>query len=170
MDPSATRPTPDAAYYTTHPFVIFNPDHSLTWLSRIGPENTSSLHTLRIMIHAVYNPGPNPTSTGTPPSGPAWIALFNYLSYYATGLKEVKVHWDSDAEHYGGGADGEVVRALAGIGGLERLELGGFYLETWPGYLEENTGAKVVEEKERGKAAYWVELARWRRHFEVGVS
>lgn len=170
MTPSATRREHDPQYYSSNIFVIFNPDHALDWLTKIGPENTRSISKLRIMVHAVYNLGPQDTFAGTPPSGPAWCALLNNLSVYATGLREVKVHWDSEVSsfNFGGGADAEVVRALAGLRNLEKLELGGYYAESWPTYLEEWTGVKVVEEKERGKAGYWVDLARWRRNF-VGV-
>lgn len=83
----------------------------------------------------------------------------------------MKVHWDSELSsfHFGGGADAEVVRALGNLRNLEKLELGGYYVESWPIYLEDKTGAMVVEEKERGKAAYWIELARWRRNFVGAV-
>jgi hypothetical protein len=106
-----------------------------------------SLAKLRIFVHAVYHLGPHPDLYDRPPSGPKWCELFDKLASEAIGLRDIYIRWDAASEfwHFGGGFDVDVVRALARIKSLHKLEIGGYFAKEWPAYLEEKIGMKVWE-------------------------
>jgi hypothetical protein len=138
---------------------------ALRWLEQIGRDNVKHLAKLRIFVHAVYHLGPYPGLFDEPPSGPKWCELFDKLASEATGLRDIYIYWDAEPAfwHFGGGFDVDVVRALARIKGLQKLEIYGYFAKEWPAYLEEKTGMKVWESQGQ-KEWYLKELEKFQRN------
>ncbi|KIW14864.1 hypothetical protein PV08_07649 [Exophiala spinifera] len=97
--------------------------------------------------------------------GPPWCKLFRRLAADGVGLRQIYVYWDSETTfgHFGGGADVEVVRALAEIRGLQKLEIDGFFAKEWPAYLQGKTGLTVWSPHGK-KAWYYQELRKFQRN------
>lgn len=152
-------------YYSTTKFAILDwPEQAVEWLDKAGVDNTKHITKIRIYIHPVYQFPPTERAANHPleeilaygdmifhnnPTGPGWCALFHKIANEVTGLKHLEIKWDCayDCDHYGGGNDVTVVRAIGEIKSLETLEIGGCYAKEWPAYLAEKTGAKIVEEQ-----------------------
>ena len=127
--------------------MIDDPSWALSWLDQISRDNVKHLAKLRIFVSAVYNLGPHPSISDRPPTGPKWCELFNKLASEAISLRDIYIYWDAEPYfwHFGGGFDVNVVRALARINGLHKLEIDGYFAKEWPAYLEEKVGMKVWE-------------------------
>jgi hypothetical protein len=144
-DPQSIHHQASPAYYSENTFMLDDPSFALRWLEQIGQDNIKHLAKLRIFPSAVYNLGPYPSFSGAPASGPKWCELFDTLANKAIGLREIYIYWDAEPTcwHFGGGFDVDVVRALARIQGLQKLEIAGFFAKEWPAYLEGKLGMKV---------------------------
>lgn len=81
-----------------------------------------------------------------PPSSPPWCRLVDKLATEATGLRDVRIYYDSEGIHSGGGRDVNLVRALGRIRGLEKLGINKYYAKEWPAYLKRTTGVEMVHE------------------------
>lgn len=166
-DPQSIRRKASPAFYSENTFTIDDPSWALTWLDRISRDNVKHLAKLRILFSGVYNFGRHPDICGRPPTGLKWCELFDKLASEAMGLRDVYIYWDAEPciWHFGGGYDVDVVRALARINGLHKLEIDGFFAKEWPAYLEEKVGMKVWEVQGR-KASYLEELKK----FQQGIK
>jgi hypothetical protein len=127
--------------------MIHDPSWALRWLEQIGRDNVKHLAKLRIFVYAPYHLGPYPDLCDRPPTGLKWCELFDRLASEATGLRDIYIYWDAEPMfgHFGGGFDVDVVRALARIKSLHKLEIDGYFAKEWPAYLEEKVGIKVWE-------------------------
>jgi hypothetical protein len=127
--------------------MIDDPSWALSWLNQISRDNIKHLAKLRIFVSAVYNLGPYPDICDRPPTGLKWCELFDKLAGEAIGLRDIYINWDAEPSlwHFGEGFDVDVVRALARINGLHKLEIAGYFAKEWPAYLEEKVGMKVWE-------------------------
>ena len=145
--------------------MIDDPSGALRWLEQIGRDNVTHLAKLRIFVCAVYHLGPHLDICGRPPSGPKWCEFFDKLAREATGLRDIYIYWDAEPTcwHFGGGFDVDVVRALARIKGLHRMQIDGFFAKEWPAYLEEKVGMKVWE-RQGQKEWYLKELLKFQRY------
>jgi hypothetical protein len=147
-DPKSIQRQISPAFYSENVFAnISNPTFALEWLDKIGKDNIKHLAKLRIYVHPVYERGIFPPGDVfyNPQSGPPWCKLFRKLAADATGLRQIYIFWDSELTfgHSGGGADVDVVRALAEIRGLQKLEIDGYFAKEWPAYLQRKTGLTV---------------------------
>jgi hypothetical protein len=122
----------------------------LEFMRQIGPVNTKYLKTLHMWVACVI-PG-------------SWLELLCMLAQKATGMRNMVITWATEfefpwalergAEERGLGDDLDFVRALAKIRGLKTLEISGYYVKTWPAYLEAELGAQV-----RAKCGHEVDLS-----------
>lgn len=162
LDPSRLNSEP--SYYRDNTFMVRDwPAPGLKWLNKIGA-NIQNITKLRVIIHAVYNPGLLPTLFEEPQQGPHWRAMFEKLATEATGLKELHIYWDADTTgmHWGGGKDASVHQALGKLRGLNTFEIAGYFAKELPAYLKENTGLTVWEESGKDKS-YLQQLRRFQR-------
>jgi hypothetical protein len=121
--------------YTENIFSVINPAHYIPFLARIGPVHIKELKTLEISV------------PGARQKKGKWIPLLEQLAQEAESLRDIKICFNAEETVWGlggWGKDVDFVRALGKIGGLEKLELKGYYAKRWPEYLEEKTGAVVV--------------------------
>jgi len=84
-----------------------------------------------------------------------WVGLLYLLAEEASGLRWIKICWNSAASDYspysepawnwerGLGDNLLFVRALGKIKGLEELVIQGCYAKNWPTYLEERMSVRV---------------------------
>lgn len=109
--------------------MIDDPSQATRWLEQISRDNIKHLVKLRIFVCAVYHLGPYLDLCGRPPSGPKWCELFDKLACEAVGLRDMYMYWYAEPTfwHFGGVFDLDVVRALARIKGLQKLEIDGFF-------------------------------------------
>ena len=167
FEPKSIQRQVSPAFYAENVFMIGDPTFALEWLEKIAIGNIKHLAKLRIFVHAVYEKGIFPPGDifYRPPSGPPWCKLFRRLAADATGLQQIYIFWDSEPTcwHFGGGADVEVVRALAEIRGLQKLEIDGYFAKEWPAYLQEKTGLTVWSPNGR-KDWYYRELRKFQRN------
>jgi hypothetical protein len=178
-DPLSIHREPSPAFYSENTFKIDDPDRALNWLQQITSTNTKHLTKLSVFVHAVYSPGvlgwgSIPASSifsNGPPCGPKWRTLFDKLAAEAVGLQELDIFWDAEPTcwHFGGGADVDVVQALAQIKGLDKLEIGGYFAKEWPIYLKKKMGLKVWDPQ--GQEDWYLgELERFQRSIVDSMS
>ena len=143
--------------------MIDDPSGALRWLAQIGRDNVGSLTKLRFFIHAVYHPYPDICGR-PPPNSPKWCELFDRLASEAKGLREIHIYWDAEPilRHYGGGSDVDVVRALARITGLQKLEIDGYFAKEWPAYSMDKVGVQVWK-RQGQRECYSKELRKFQR-------
>lgn len=167
FEPAAIQPQISPAFYNENVFTISDPTSGIVWLDKIGTDNIKYLAKLRIFVHAVYERGIFPPGDifCRQPSGPPWCKLFQRLAADGTGLRDIYIFWDSEPTfgHFGGGTDVEVVRALAEIRGLQKLEIDGYFAKEWPTYLQEKTGLTVWSPTGR-QDWYYRELRKFQRN------
>jgi len=169
-DAQSVRRNASPAFYSENTFVIDDPSWAVRWLEKIGRENVQHLAKLRIFVHAVYHFGPHVDIFGRPQSGPKWCELFDKLASEAICLRDIFIHWDAEPTcwHFGGGYDVDVVRALAKIKCLERLEIYGYFAKEWPAYLKEQVGTDVWD-RQGQKEWYLEELNKFQQNL-MGLS
>src|SRR5689334_250145 len=144
-DPQSTHRKAPPAFYSENTFMIDDPIRALQWLEQIHQNKLKHLAKINIFVHAVYDHDHDHDHLGPPlhpadlysynndrppsPSGPKWCEFFDKLARKATGLRDIYIYWDAAPEfwHFGGGYDVDVVRSLARIKGLQKLEIGGYF-------------------------------------------
>jgi hypothetical protein len=145
--------------------MLDDPGWALRWLEQISRGNFKHLAKLCIFVCAVYHLGPHPDIWDRPPSGPKWCELFDRLASEATGLRDIYIYWDAEPMfwHFVGGFDVDVVRALARIKGLYKLEINGYFAKKWPPYLKEKVGTTIWE-RQGQREWYLKELKKFQRN------
>jgi hypothetical protein len=100
------------------------------------------------------------------PTGPGWCAFFDQVARDLTGLKSLEVIWDCgyDCNHFRGGTDVTLPRAIGKIKGLEGLKIDGCYAKEWPGYLAEKMGARIVEKQHTQLEDKYHYMGHFRKH------
>ncbi|KAK3933571.1 hypothetical protein QBC46DRAFT_401781 [Diplogelasinospora grovesii] len=128
--------------YSCNEFHIYAPEPLFPFMAQIGPTNIKLVRSLEIWVP--YDAEISP-----------WLILLDTLSKKATGLRFVVLAWGTDrgiiwprgAAERGLGDNllfvRALVRALARIQGLEKLNIKGFYAKHWPSYLREKMSAQV---------------------------
>jgi len=156
-------PSLDPKFYCDNTFLFDYPDLVLKWLRKLSPSCLTAIRTIRVFVHAVYNPGPTGNwLTDEPAEGPQWVALFEYLAAKATGLKNLWIYLDQERSmgHWGGGNDTQLLQALGKLRTLDTFELEGFFARQWPSYLRVETTCEVWNADGR-EDWYLRELARF---------
>lgn len=141
-----TPPSLEPEFYRDKIIIFDRPDRGLKLLRKLPPSCLTAIKTIRVCVHAVYNPGPEGHWwSGAPADGPQWVALLEYLVGEATGLRELEVIVDADRSfnHWGGGYDPQLLHALGKFRTLDTFKLKGFFARQWPSYLQAATGCEV---------------------------
>lgn len=129
--------------YGGNVFNFSEPTQMFRFMAQIGPTNTKFVRSLDIWIPYTAELSP-------------WLTLLSTFSTEATGLRYIELAWvancesplirERGAKERGLGDNVLFIRALAGIRGLEKIHLKGYYAIHWPSYLMANTGARVQAE------------------------
>ena len=166
--PYNETPSLDPTFYRGNTFLFNYPDLVLRWLRRLSPSCLTAIRSIRVFVHAVYNPGPaGDWLTNKPAGGPQCVALFEYLAAKATSLKHITIYLDQERTmgHWGGGNDTKLLQAIGKLQTLDTFELRGFFARQWPSYLRGRTSCEVW--KAEGQAAsYLRELDNFQRVFD----
>ncbi|KAN0086460.1 hypothetical protein V8E54_000148 [Elaphomyces granulatus] len=129
--------------YSQNVFAIDKAEEILQFIGQIGFVNFKLIKKLKIWVPSWAKLSP-------------WLGLLYLLAEEASGLRCIRLCWDSNlGDHLaygeqeawdwwrGLGDNLLFVRALGKIQGLEELVIEGYYAKNWPSYLEERMGVQV---------------------------
>ncbi|KAH8899686.1 hypothetical protein GQ53DRAFT_836683 [Thozetella sp. PMI_491] len=147
------------AFYNASTFRITEPEHGLAFIRSMRPDNLAHVRRLSIFVEAFYaTVPPRLEQHSLPfwvprPNAPAWYALLDAVRDRLPGLCELEIYlhaeltgFHQDIPRLGAGNDPEFARRLAGLRGLEKLELDGFFPREWPAYLERELGLSTSDD------------------------
>ena len=123
--------------YSGNIFVLDYPKRTFEWLDRIGSVNLRSIRHLRVFVpHELF--AFTRKWGKSIPERQLWYNLLGRLSQEATGLRYLYIFWDKE-----GGGDVRLVRELAKIQGLKRMEIDGYFAKHCPEYLVQKMGVPI---------------------------
>ncbi|KAN0086459.1 hypothetical protein V8E54_000147 [Elaphomyces granulatus] len=125
--------------YSQNVFAIEKTEETFQFIRQIGFVNFKLIKKLEIWVPSRAKLSP-------------WLGLLYLLATEASGLRCIRLCWDSNLQYWGRGAWDEkrglgdnllFVHALGKIQGLEELVIEGYYAKNWLSYLEERMGVQV---------------------------
>lgn len=146
--------------YAENTFVVEDPRNMITFVQEIGAINTRYLKSLRFWVRSGLVDAWNrpfhqllqdaPVLPRPSPSDP-WVKLFDHLAQNVPSLRKIVIVFIANRTfstpltmgERGLGDNVEFVRAFTKIQGLTALEIGGYYAQRWPAYLEKKMGVPV---------------------------